>query len=109
MANTGSNRIDIQRAGIYDVFGIVAFDLSSDPSARNITQIRKNDAQIAFSEGAAVANTYPTTPSLSRIIWAVGDNVSLAGYQIKGTNASFVGGALSDGAAQLSVSEIPVW
>jgi hypothetical protein len=109
MANTGSNRIDIKRAATYDVSGTAVIELSGTASARNLTQLRKNDSQVGYNEASATAAGIGAPLARSVISWAVGDNVSLAGFHMKGSNASFFGGALSDGACQLTVIEIPQW
>ncbi len=103
--DTTNNRINIRRAGVYTVPGVVVDSLSAT-ATRVISILYKNGAQISTAEGYGVNGSFPApwvhSPALD---WAAGDYAELYGYQNSGVNSTFIGGALSGGPCQLALIE----
>lgn len=108
MADTGNSRINIVRPNNYSLEGTATMSFGPS-SVRVISQVRKNDSQIAFNECSATGIIGAVFTKSAPLSFAVGDHASLAGYQQSGGDGIFIGDTLANGAAQITVTELPSW
>ena len=108
MANTGSNRIDIKRAGLYSIKGAVSFNSMSANSPRCLTQIQVNLSGIGNSECSALSTGYPTPFFTTDYTLAAGNYIELYGLQNSGSTQGVWGNATLI-ATMVLATEIITW
>lgn len=107
MADTTNKRINIVRAGSYLTTAQVRMDILTATAIS--TQIWKNGAQISSAIGSTPTDGYFGMVAFFPVTLEVSDYIEAAGFHNKGTNHSFMGGAVSDGNTNMSVTEVPQW
>jgi len=106
MADTANNRIVPKRAGTYLAQGQVAY--SSFP-ANSLCQSRVhvNGSVAQVAKAALPSVEFPAPFSFGQVTLAVGDRVTLHGYQLAGSTQAIA--QFSDGSTSLRLIEVPAW
>lgn len=108
MADTGNNRMNVQRPGTATISGEVTWDGASPASARVRSEVFLTGTQIKGGESNHVANSYnnPTAIKVGQPVVA-GDTIQLKGYHEGGSNGTFYGS--TGDSCFLQFVETPVW
>ena len=112
IANTGSNRVVIRRAGTYALTGFVTLNMGGAAASRFIGYLRLNGNQQALTEISIAAGGDGHLSPASTESLAVNDYIDLAIYQQSGgaRNTFYhTSGGLAGLVNALAVTEIPEW
>lgn len=105
MVDTANHRIVIPSTGRYLLVGMVVWSALGGNSARTLTTIRVNDAEVAKCEGFGPATGFPAFVALRPMILNANDAVTLHGFHLTGGTESFYGAnPLANGGSQLYVA-----
>jgi hypothetical protein len=115
MVNTGSNRVDIKRGGIYDVVASITYcgasnGLSGIPaqSGNMQTRVNKNGSFQTNVSVSALSGSYPAVRVASQIVTSTSDNITISAYQTTG-NTCYLYNLGSPQETQLYVTERILW
>lgn len=106
MADTASNRIVPKRAGTYLSQGQVAYS-SFPANALCQSRVHVNGSVAQVAKQTLGVTEFPAPFSFGPITLAVGDLVTLHGYQLAGSTQAIA--QFSDGSTSLRLIEVPAW